>query len=196
METTTLPEMALAILIGVASGVIAALVIWALAQVVRKNVIPWYRAMIYKGFDVSGTWIQEPDGIRHQQGTFVLAQQAEQLAGTSTHVIDDKSTTSARETRSFNVEGEVIGHFVRMHLTHTDPQRLGLAQMLLRISGDGRVMEGQLTIYAIHSNKIRSFECRLRRPELMLPVEDRQAQLPLEQPRPEEEDSPWEEDDE
>ena len=42
MQNTTLPDTALAIIIGVVSGIITAAIIWSLAQVVKKNVIPCY----------------------------------------------------------------------------------------------------------------------------------------------------------
>ncbi len=82
MQNTTLPDTALAIIIGVVSGIITAAIIWSLAQVVKKNVIPWYRKMIYKGFDVSGTWVQPIDDRHTQTGEFILKQRAEQLEGT------------------------------------------------------------------------------------------------------------------
>lgn len=143
------------IVVGVASGVMSAILIIVAGVVIQRIVIPWYRAITYSGVDISGEW-HCIDPSMAQEITFNLTQQANTINGAATFTWDhDDTDRQPREfevVRSFKVSGFVQDRFVQLTLRHINPKRIGINGYLLEVCGDGRKMEGIFSFYSVRSN--------------------------------------------
>ena len=64
---------------GVVSGLISGYAIFLLAALFKRVVLPWYRSVIYKGLNISGTWQLHSDDYQRRDITFQINQRADTL---------------------------------------------------------------------------------------------------------------------
>jgi len=145
------------IIIGVASGVLSAWLLWVIHSLFHKVFIPWYRAFTYSGVDISGEW-HCIDPMMAQEITLALVQKANIIQGLATFSWDHEDWGEGiREyetIRMFRVKGFVRDRFVQLTLHHTDAKRIGINSYLLEVCGDGRKMQGAFCFYSVRSNII------------------------------------------
>lgn len=151
------------ILFGIVSGVIAGFLVYALSQVFRKIVLPWYSTVMYRGYDVAGTWrVVEMEPAQRREITFTLAQKAGVVTGISTHVLRGECRDDER-TRTYALTGELRDRFLSLMARHVDRRRIGVATIMIEITGDGQQMEGYIAAYSSTASRIVGCWCRARR---------------------------------
>src|SRR6185503_1394321 len=131
--------------IGIVSGAVTGILIYAFSMVWRRVLVPWYEERLYRGIDVSGQWLISHPGTEGQaewshRGTLSLKQSAHRLTG-SLSLVAREGTTAEGRTLSF--VGEVSDRFVWGRLRHTSRARIGQVVMLAQITGDGRKILGR-----------------------------------------------------
>lgn len=145
------------IIIGVASGVLSAWLLWVIYSLFQKVFVPWHRVLTYSGVDISGEW-HCIDPKMAQEITLALTQKANIIEGLATFSWDhDDWGEGIREfetIRTFNIKGFVRDRFVQLTMHHTDAKRIGINSYLLEVCGDGRKMQGAFCFYSVKSNII------------------------------------------
>ncbi|TAK65099.1 hypothetical protein [Methylobacter sp.] len=150
------------IVIGVVTGLITASVLLIFKSIFMNSFVPWYRQIMFKGLNLSGSWHSAVNG---QKMLLEIKQSCEKLSGKATvHLMKNDFHESERhglhldDIRTFDVIGEVSERFVSLRLKHTDTTRIGIVTFLLQIDGDGTRMSGQGCWYAPLTSKIASGE--------------------------------------
>lgn len=150
------------IVIGIVAGLITASVLLILKTLFTNSFVPWYRQVMFKGLNLSGSWHSAVSG---QKMLLEIKQSCEKLGGKATvQLIKNDFHESARDglhlddIRTFDVIGEVSERFVSLKLKHTDTTRIGIVTFLLQIDGDGTRLSGKGCWYAPLSSQIASGE--------------------------------------
>jgi hypothetical protein len=155
------------ILLGVVSGLLSGYAIYFLAVVFRRVVVPWYAQFIYRGIDISGTWLLNSDSYDRRTITLELKQRAGELSGLSTHVLREGSPNSdssdSDRIRTYHIVGNLHDRFVILTGRPTQSTRIGALCFLLEIVGDGTTMMGVGTAYSSSLKRIDSRTFVVRR---------------------------------
>jgi len=147
------------ILLGVISGIITSILIFGLAQIFMKIVIPWYRSIIYNGYKVDGTWeiIYASPSIRRNV-SFALTQKASKISGISTHILKDRNM-EGDYIKEYSLSGELKDGFMYLIVNHSDKKRIGIGTVMLKIIADGQKMEGWIAAYNSSTSNVKGFKC-------------------------------------
>ncbi len=142
------------IILGIISGVITSAVIYLLVIIFNNIVLPWYRALIYCGVSIDGTWKEELDfeNGNTQVSTAELTQKANAISGNVTIV--KSSNGQITETTIMSLNGIVKDRLFNAKLIPVDKKRVGIITVLAEVVGDGSRMLGQSTWYDAGSAKI------------------------------------------
>lgn len=148
------------IILGIITGLITAAVLLVIKSLFVNSFIPWYRQIMFKGGDLSGTWYSVENT---QKILLELNQSCAKLSGKATvqllaNIQDNKRRDELHldDVRTFDVSGEVSERFISLIFKHTDKKRLGLVSLLLQVEGDGTKLSGQGCWYAPVMSKIAS----------------------------------------
>jgi hypothetical protein len=135
-----------AVLWGVVAGILTAFALSLFGLMVAQVLIPWYQALVYKGWDVSGLWIyrQNLGGIDYGY-QMALKQHAHRLNGTMTLTKSGApSGPSGDYVQTFDVSGTTWEGFLTLNMQSSDRKSLAFATSLLQVENRGRSMAGQL----------------------------------------------------
>lgn len=135
-----------AVLWGVVAGVLTTLLLFLFGLMVTQVLIPWYQALVYKGWDVSGRWLyrQNLGGIDYGY-QMVLRQQAHHLNGTMTLTKSGAlSGPRGDYVQTFDVSGTTWEGFLTLNMQSSDRKSLAFATSLLQVENRGRSMAGHL----------------------------------------------------
>lgn len=148
------------IVAGIVTGLITAALLLVLRSLFFGSFLPWYRHVMFKGFQLDGSWYSVK---RSQKVLLELNQNCEKITGKATvHLSKDSFGPKIQERlqiddiRTFDVMGEVFERFVILRLKHTNRSRLGIVTYLLQIDGDGTKLTGQGSWYAPIGSGIQS----------------------------------------
>jgi len=145
------------IVLGVISGLISGYLIYLLAVLFRRILFPWYRDAVYKGLNVSGTWILESDEYDRRDITFEINQKADDLTGISSHVLRAGQDEHLSErVRTYVLQGNLNDRFVTITGRPVETSRIGAMTFLFEVIGDGTVMKGYASGYSSSLMKIDS----------------------------------------
>ena len=142
------------IILGIVSGIITSAVIYLFVIIFNHIVLPWYRAFIYRGVSIDGTWEGELDfgNGNTQVSTAELTQKANAISGNVTVV---KSTNGQiMKTEIMSLSGTVKDRLFNAKLIPVDKKRVGIITVLLEVIGDGSRMRGSTTWYDSGAAKI------------------------------------------
>lgn len=140
------------IVIGVISGVLASTVVFLLALLFNRVIVPWYQNIIYSGINVSGTWNSEsklPDS-KKLLTSLELKQSANNILGSATASIKH-SEEQIDPVRILSVTGKINDRFVQLTITPVDAKRLGAVSVLSEVVGHGNRMKGWSIWYSDHN---------------------------------------------
>ncbi len=135
-----------AVLWGVVAGILTTFLLFLFGLVVTQVLIPWYQALVYNGWDVSGLWVyrQNLGGIDYGY-QMVLKQQAHRLNGTMTLTKSGaQSGPRGDYVQIFDVSGTTWEGFLTLNMQSSDRKSLAFATSLLQVENRGRSMAGQL----------------------------------------------------
>ena len=136
------------IIVGIVTGLITASLLLVIKHLFTNSFMPWYRQIMFKGTDLSGSWYSVKVG---QKILLEINQSCEVLTGKATvqlHSKNEKNNLHLDDIRTFDVSGEISERFVSLTFKHTDKTRLGLVALLLQVDGDGTKLSGQGCWYA------------------------------------------------
>lgn len=141
------------IFIGVLSGLLTAILIFALSKFIKKVLIPWYQNVVFRGLDVSGNWISE-FSFNNQ----VISEQVLELEQKGHWLNGQMSSTyklrNPNITVSFSIEGEIFDNYVFLRYKPTNKKHLGGGSVMLKIVEGGAIMEGGLVAIDRFSSNI------------------------------------------
>ena len=152
------------ILVGVISGLLSGWLMYSAARIFQKILIPWYRTTIYRGVNISGTWLFESDEYHRRRIRIEIHQAANKIIGKSTHTImhaqeedmgDNKKENSLLDdVRVFKIEGSIVNRLVIINGRIDDPSRIGAISGLFEVVGDGQTMVGTGVAYSATEKRI------------------------------------------
>lgn len=144
---------------GVVSGLTTAIIILWSTLIYKKMILPWYRNIIYKGYNVEGTWkvIKSEPPIRREI-VFRLKQKASKITGTSTHTLKNKSS-EGDYIKEYTLNGELNDRLLRLTTELNNKQRIGVGTVMIEIIGDGQKMKGWIAAYNSSTSGIDGFKC-------------------------------------
>jgi hypothetical protein len=143
---------------GVVAGVVTSALLLLLGLIFTKIVVPWYQALIYKGADVSGLWVQHRDlgGVNYSY-LLVLKQHAHRLEGNMTLTKSGAPTGPSDDyVQAFDVSGSTWEGFLILNMQSSDRQSLAFATSLLQICNRGRSLVGQLAYRSAQLEQVSS----------------------------------------
>ncbi|MEL6562329.1 MAG: hypothetical protein AAFQ94_29420 [Bacteroidota bacterium] len=152
MEMTTFQS----IIIGVASGVLASLMLIACSQFFYKIFLPWYESITYKGIDISGEWSYDVDYVSGNKSNFFakINQKAENISCTISETKTLKNNKT--EARIFEYKGKIVDRFLTLTGRNSSKKNLGVYVFLLEVKGDGGRLEGYCSRYCLTDCIIKS----------------------------------------
>lgn len=141
-------ELSYSLVVGVVSGVVAALLVFTFRSLWERIVMPWYEERLYKGARIEGCWLSEvtfPEGEKNKH-----RMQLHRVGYTVT------GTTTCYEGYSEGNSYDLQGTFKNLTLSCTyqinDPRRLERGSMVLMLVNDGTTLKGQLSFYDDRTN--------------------------------------------
>jgi hypothetical protein len=156
--------MAIEILIGTGSALLATLLAFLFTTSWRSQIGPWIADQLYRGLRVEGSWELEEsfdkDGESRysQHETLELRQKATKLTGRLTLIDREQSVP----VRTLDVSGFVQDRFVVLNCTPATRQDIGYVVYLGEIVGDGK-LRGSCAYYHISDSKIETVVATYKR---------------------------------
>jgi hypothetical protein len=144
-------ETVLSIFIGVISGIITSLLLFILAQIVRKILVPWYSEFVYKGIDVSGTW---RGVIENEKFKILLVVNLEQssfdVVGALFAETLYKDNPEKNYSNQYSLKGFIKNHITTLNYEAMAKNRTGVGTMMFKSQQGGTNLFGHL----IHSEDV------------------------------------------
>lgn len=142
-----IPSELFSIFLGVISGIATAIVIWGCAQIFKKVVLPWFEEVVYKGVDVSGTWVfkyKSPDTVPEpQRMAFEVVLDVEQKAHYLTGTFQAKTTRQDTEyINQYKFTGVLRDNYIVFTYQALRKNRTGTGAFLLRVCHGGTELTG------------------------------------------------------
>ncbi|MEZ0315267.1 MAG: hypothetical protein ACAH10_00105 [Methylophilaceae bacterium] len=150
------------IAIGIISGVITTFFIYLFVKIFQRVIEPWYRQLLYKGIDLSGSWYSM-DVTMSQEIVFELDQKASSISGIATFINKYGGDHRLEDVRTFSISGFIQDRFLHLVLRHKNSNRLGIVNYLLECVGDGRQLRGTMGFYSVKSCMVDSSQQTLWR---------------------------------
>ena len=143
------------IILGIATGIITAALIYVANQIFLKLVMPWYQNIKYKGVDLGGNWTGEMVDTTEISMPFTLniKQKANKLKGFAN--LDKSKANDTYNITTYNIKGSVWEGYVTINYQSTDRTRLSFATSLLQVRMGGRKMEGIFVFRDVRHDEIR-----------------------------------------
>jgi len=149
-----------ALLIGIASSLIATFAFVAISELTRRVFLPWYADKIYRGVRLDGIWqvcrVDDKELDPKTSGCdFSLAQKGDQITGTS--VLIDKDNDEKTE---YNVRGQIRDGYFSATAWPIKPNMIDAMSCLLHVFYDDKKlrMKGRLIFLNSRSAVIKEAE--------------------------------------
>ena len=151
-----------ALVTGLVSGLLTAIVVFFFHEVWLKTISPWYAKYLYKGVDISGQWETKLDLVSGEEPPF------------NKHIIKVKqvgySITGHADCvegyskgRSYVFKGELLNLTLSCLYSSNDPTRIENGSFSLLLKDDGRSLEGYLSLLDDIQNKIIPYSLKWNR---------------------------------
>jgi hypothetical protein len=126
----------------------------------KNFVIPWYRAVTYKGVDINGTWEYEyKDPERKARFEMTLYQRAHEISGDATIL----QGTNPATIINLRIDGGIWEGYITLNMQSKDRTRLSYSSSLLRVLNGGSTLQGNYVFRSIKADEIQNIEMRWRR---------------------------------
>jgi hypothetical protein len=138
--------MAETIILGALSSFIAAIISFVIVVLFNKNVIPWYRNMVYKGVRIDGNWTRKITIQVQQKATLVLKQNAENITGIFNVLWDAKEKYICAD---YSIIGHLQNRLVAITAIPSKSQLISQYVILLEITEeqDNLRLVGKILFY-------------------------------------------------
>jgi hypothetical protein len=181
----------MAIVTGVISGVISAVLLFISRALIVAHVLPWYQDLIYRGIDVDGKWYASHINMQ-QDFSIDIKQSAGIIRGDARlqRRADEIDKARFEDVRDFKIDGRIQDRYITLTLSHRNRQRIGVVTLLLEPVCDGRQLDGVMSFISMESNELDSIYVHFSR-DAEAVVRDRlaleadlkmQRELPLSKP--------------
>ena len=157
-------QIALALTLGIVSGLLTTFLIWLLTVIWRSKIVPWYEARVYQGIHIQGAWSLEhdkdaEDPWAHSE-SLTLVQTAHRISGAATlSSLEDPE----RPPSSLTVDGGISDRIVSLSLNSPLKDRLSYSVLLLEVVGDGTILSGEVSFYNVESSQIESSSVKYKK---------------------------------
>ncbi|MBL8158538.1 hypothetical protein JNK62_03320 [bacterium] len=139
-------EVSISILIGIASGIITAVILGLATVFFGRVVLPWFRHLVYRGVKVDGNWShkQTTQVSPTKSMTFEVSLDLEQKAHEVTGTFFAKTTAGEEEIYSnyFTLRGEIRDNYLLFTYSAQRKDRTGTGAFLLRVANGGKQLSG------------------------------------------------------
>ena len=135
-------SIAVTIALGAVSGVVASWLLWLLKYLFTDKFLPFYRAAVYKGSSIQGTWVayEYEDGVRQRPlATLIVNQFAHSIDATYTMHFE------SGDNLLFHCEGEYWEGYLSMRGRSNIQTNYNILTALLRLIDNGAVMRGDVS---------------------------------------------------
>jgi hypothetical protein len=130
-------DIALALIIGICSSLLATALFVSIAELFRRVVLPWYADKIYRGVRINGNWEAEFMGhpvVDLTEGeitqSLILVQKGDSISGTYTH-------TSPEEMDVYDINGCVRDQYFMATATPQSNRQIDGVVLMMRIFNKG-----------------------------------------------------------
>ena len=128
------------IVLGVVSGVLTSALLYLLALVVTRVLVPWYKRLTYEGVDLNGTWEYRFDQPGDYGSMLLhLAQSAHDLKGEAAVTVRSGDSES---NLIYSVKGTVWEGYASLTLKSRDRRVIAFGVLLLKVGASGSSLEG------------------------------------------------------
>jgi hypothetical protein len=137
MESITMNELVLPIMLGIISSLVATAIFLGLSWLIKNVALPWYGDKIYRGVRLNGEWtrtnIGEIDCLSssHPLAKLSLKQKGEYVSGIFTHGSDTGESDAPLET--YKVKGHISNSFVTITMQPTKNDNIDAASGIFHI---------------------------------------------------------------
>jgi hypothetical protein len=147
-----------AIIWGIISGIITSAILYLLATIAKKIVIPWYLDLIYQGVDLNGEWrYHQNHGQINYDYHLVIKQRAHKLTGSMTITKTGAPPGPHGDyIQGFTVTGTTWEGYITLNMQSSNRQSLSYATCLLQIQGRGTSLGGQLVYRSYDHDRVDS----------------------------------------
>lgn len=148
------------ILLGVFAGVMTSAIIFMFSQFMQKVILPWYKALIYRGIDVSDSWDMD---VKHKDGTHAFSQRV--TLRQSGHELSGDALTTIKSGKvvAQTVRGHVWEGYVALTYLPKDRKRTSYATAMLKVTNAGDSLDGYFVFRNNSEDKVVSVEGKLQR---------------------------------
>ena len=149
------------IVIGIVTGILTTVLLFIFKELFTKVVIPWYQELIYKGVDISGTWIYVSENDDYKcRFNLTIQQKAHNIRGFlyATQLNDNKNSKC-----HFVINGKLWEGYLSLNLEAVDRKSLSFATSLFKVSAGGKQLIGDLSYRNIFEDKVVSEELDFKR---------------------------------
>ncbi len=154
------------VILGVVSGVITAAFLYLISLFFINHFIPWYQKTIYKGVDISGTWVAEvtsASGITASM-EMTIHQNGHSVKGEST-IVQGRDPSNLTQVSNLSMSGHIWEGFITLNQQSKDRTRLSYSTSLLQVLNGGIRLNGVYCFLSIITDKIESLEIKWVRKE-------------------------------
>jgi len=152
-------EIIYAILIGVLSGVITAIMIWVIREIFIKIITPWFEQIVYKGVLLDGAWstvINSKNVIGDKKRRVLkldIIQKGNRITGAFYALSEyfDKNGNCVEDKKYENhyyINGSIKNNYLVLNYEATSKNRTGLGTLALQITTGGNKMSGGILFVA------------------------------------------------
>ena len=149
--------------LGIVTGILTTAILFLGKVSWSKKIRPMLHDMRYDGVRIEGAWQgtgeDKDQGWRTEMSLF-LEQTATQISGT--FVVNHKSDSAAYEA-PFRTTGYIRDGYVILNFTPVDRRITSYATALMKISGGGFELQGQMTFRDINADQVTSEHVHLAR---------------------------------
>ena len=134
------PSISEQIVIGVVSGVLTSALLYLIAVVVTRVLVPWYKRITYEGVDVNGTWEYRFDQPGDYGSMLLhLSQSAHDLKGEAAVTVRNGENES---NFIYMVRGTIWEGYASLTLKSRDRRVIAFGVLLLKVGASGASLEG------------------------------------------------------
>lgn len=142
--------------VGIYSGLITSLLVFAFQSQWKKIIVPWYEERIYKDARIEGNWEIEYDGIARRE-IIALERKAHSVSGTIVGIAGEDIG------KSYKLDGVFKNLLLTASYSSEDRTSLDRGTFTLFLGDNGNTLKGCSSYYEDESGTVTSDNCKWRR---------------------------------
>lgn len=138
--------------LGVVSGIITSFILLLMTLSISKIILPWYLSLIYKGVNISGTWVATLEDDEESE----KAQLDVKMSGSNLTAVLYIVKTKDNSIVKYEFSGGIKDRLITLCGRNSENKRLSASVLLLEVLCDGNTLSGYECWYSVVSSKPKS----------------------------------------